>query len=223
MTDGTAEFLKSGEFVDAAHPDVRAFAERTVEGTDGEPQQAVALYRAVRDGIRYDPYIDFNDPDNFRASGALAAGRAFCIGKSTLLAACCRAVGIPARVGFADVRNHVTSPRLYALVQTDVFVWHSYTDILIDGKWVKATPAFDVGVCERAGLQPLEFDGRNDSLFQACDLDGRRRMEYLHHRGTYADVPHDEIVADFRARYPAMMAPDRVVAGNFQAEAVAPK
>jgi transglutaminase-like putative cysteine protease len=223
MTEGTAEFLDSGEFVDANHPAVRAFAERTVAGISGEANRAIALYRAVRDGVRYDPYIDFNDPDNFRASGALAAGRAFCIGKSTLLAACCRAVGIPARVGFADVRNHVTSPRLYALVQTDVFVWHSYTDILIDGKWVKATPAFDVGVCERAGLQPLEFDGRNDSLFQACDLDGRRRMEYLHHRGTYADVPHDEIVADFRAHYPAMMAPDRVVAGNFHAEAVAPK
>ena len=223
MTEETAPFLENGEYVDAAHPGVRAFAERAGANASGEADRAIALYHAVRDGIRYDPYIDYNDPESYRASGVLAAGRGFCIGKSTLLAACCRAVGIPARLGFADVRNHVTSPRLHALVQTDVFVWHCFTDIRIDGTWVKATPAFDVAVCERAGLPPLEFDGRSDSLFQACDREGRRRMEYLHHRGTFADVPHDQIVDDFRARYPAMMAADRIAAGNFQAEAVAPK
>ena len=40
------------------------------------------------------------------------------IGKASLLAACARAIGVPARVGYADVRNHLTSPRLYEKIKT---------------------------------------------------------------------------------------------------------
>ena len=102
----------------------------------------------------------------------LAAGRGFCVGKAAVLAACCRAVGIPARVGYADVRNHMTSPRLHALTQTDVFYWHSYADIRLNGTWVKATPAFDRELCARIGIPPLEFDGRSDFAVPAVRRGG---------------------------------------------------
>ena len=98
-------------------------------GSGSERERAIALYGAVRDGIKYDIYLDYANPATFRASEVLAAGRGFCVGKAAVLAACCRAVGIPARVGYADVRNHMTSPRLHALTQTDVFYWHSYADM----------------------------------------------------------------------------------------------
>jgi transglutaminase-like putative cysteine protease len=216
--DDPATFLASGEFVDSGHPAVVDFARRTTEGAEDALARALALYGAVRDAIRYDPYIDFGDAAHFRASDVLGAGRGFCVGKAAVLAASCRAVGIPARVGYADVRNHMTSRRLHALLQTDVFSWHSYTDVFLDGAWVKATPAFDAVLCARLGIPPLEFDGRSDSLFQATDPDGRRRMEYLHYRGSFADVPFERIVADFRIRYPALMAGTRL-AGDFRDEA----
>ena len=98
-----------------------------------------------------------------RASAVLATGYGWCVTKAALLAAAARAAGIPARLGFADVRNHLSTERMRATMATDVFVWHGYTELWLQGAWRKATPAFNVELCERFGLLPLEFDGRNDS------------------------------------------------------------
>jgi transglutaminase-like putative cysteine protease len=215
------EYLRPGAYIDSDHPSVVEFAARMAGDADDKLDRALALYAAVRDGIRYDPYIDYGDAANFRASGVLAAGQGFCIGKAALLAACCRAVGIPARVGYADVRNHMTSRRLHALIQTDVFLWHSYAELHLAGKWVKATPAFDAALCARIGIPPLEFDGASDSLFQPCDPDGRRRMQYLAYRGAFADVPFERIQSEFHARYPGLMAATKI-GGDFRAEATTP-
>ena len=116
----------------------------------------------------------------------------------------------------------IISPRarLYDLVKTDTFMWHSYTELYLSGRWVKATPAFDRALCERAGIKPLDFDGKTDSLFQPFDQAGRRHMEYLRDRGTFADVPFDVIRADFIANYPILMGSEGI-AGDFHAEAVA--
>jgi transglutaminase-like putative cysteine protease len=214
------EFLAPGRYIDSGAPNVVAFARAAADGDGDALARVLRLYRAVRDSVVYDPYVDLSDPANFRASSVLAAGRGFCIGKAALLAACCRVIGVPARVGYADVRNHLSSPRLTEYMGTDVYVWHSYTDILIDGTWVKATPAFNSELCRRLGLEPLEFDGRSDSLLHPYDRAGRLYMQYLKDRGTFADVPYDAIMAAFRTHYAAMMA-RHGIAGDFQAEAVA--
>lgn len=168
----------------------------------GERERAVSLYYAVRDRIRYNPFLDFTDREVFRASAVLEAGQGFCVGKASLLAACARAAGIEARVGFADVKNHLTTPRLAETMGSDLFVYHGYTELSIDGKWVKATPAFNLALCTRFRVKPLEFDGRADSIFHPFDQDDRRHMEYLRDRGVYADVPVDEIQQAFRDAYP---------------------
>lgn len=200
------EYLSPGSYVDSTDPEVVKFAARAVEGISGEKERAIALYYAVRDRISYNPYIDYAKDETYRASGVLKAGQGFCVGKAALLAACARAIGIAARPGYADVRNHITSKKLHDLLQTDEFYWHSYAELFIDGKWVKCTPAFDAALCERAKLAPLEFDGEHDSLFQPFDPLGRRHMEYLRDRGAYADVPVDTIVSDFRRLYPMLVA-----------------
>jgi transglutaminase-like putative cysteine protease len=214
------ELVSPGRFIDSDAPEVIAFARRAAADGRDEIDTIVRVYRAVRDGIIYDPYVDFSAEANFRASTVLAAGRGFCIGKSALLAAAARVLGIAARVGYADVRNHLTSPKLYQRIKTDVFLWHSYTDLYVNNAWVKATPAFDSVLCQRVGLEPLEFDGRRDSLFHPFDPQGRRHMEYLRDRGTFADVPFATVVADFRAAYPSLMS-DTALAGDFRTEAVA--
>ena len=214
------EFLAPGRYIDSDAPSVVAFAHAAADGEGDVLARVLRLYRAVRDDVVYDPYVDLSDPANFRASTVLGAGRGFCIGKAALLAACCRVIGVPARVGYADVRNHLSSPRLTEHMGTDVYVWHSYTDILIDGTWVKATPAFNRELCRRLGLEPLEFDGRSDSLLHPYDRGGRLYMQYLEDRGAFADVPYDTIMAAFRTHYAALMA-RHGIAGDFQAEAVA--
>jgi transglutaminase-like putative cysteine protease len=214
------QYLSPTRFIDSDSPDVVAFARDASAGSSSELDKVQRLYGAVRDRIAYDPYVNFADPANFRASGVLQARRGFCVGKAALLAACCRAMGLPARVGYADVRNHMTSPKLYERIKTDVFIWHSYAELLVDGRWVKATPAFDLALCERVGIAPLAFDGQTDSLFQPFDRAGRRHMEYLKDRGAFADVPFETMLADFRATYPALIK-DAGISGDFRTEAVA--
>ncbi len=138
----------------------------------------------------------------YRGSTCLERGEGWCVPKAALLAACARAAGIPARVGYADVKNHLTTPALTAKMGTDLFVFHGYTDLYLEDKWVKATPAFNLAMCKRFRVKPLEFDGREDSIFHPFDEDDRRHMEYVNFRATYADVPADEIRRVFAEVYP---------------------
>ncbi|HEX2651774.1 MAG TPA: transglutaminase family protein [Burkholderiales bacterium] len=207
------EFLASGRYVDSAHPAVVAFTQKHASGKDAT-EKAVSLYYAVRDGIRYNPFLDFSDDAVFRGSNCIETGEGFCIGKAALYAACARAAGIPARVGFADVKNHLTTPALRERMGSDLFVYHGFTELELEGRWVKATPAFNVELCRRFRVKPLEFDGREDSIFHPFDEDDRRHMEYLRLRGSYADVPVEEITRAFREAYPVLYAMKGAAAGE---------
>ncbi|MBS0223636.1 MAG: transglutaminase family protein [Proteobacteria bacterium] len=205
VRDGAAfdAYLRSSDLIDSTHPEIIAHAER-VAGAGGARQKALRLYYAVRDGLRYDPYNTPMRREAYRASSTLAAGHGYCVNKAGLMAALCRASGIPARVGYADVRNHMTTKRLAELMGSDVFYYHGYTDVWLDGHWVKATPAFNRELTERFGLKPLDWDAVSDSIYHPFDLSGRRHMEYLAYRGVFADIPFDEIRAAFRHYYPRM-------------------
>src|SRR6266849_4854904 len=142
------QYLQPGRFIDSAHPEVTAFVAQHAKGADVR-QKAVALYYAVRDTIRYNPFQNFMADATYRASACLEQNLGWCVSKAALLAASARAAGIPARVGFADVKNHLTTPELTAKMGTDLFVYHGYTELLLDGKWVKATPAFNLSLCTK--------------------------------------------------------------------------
>lgn len=190
--------------VDSDHPAVQAFARGHAQG-DTDRERAVALYYAVRDGFRYDPYRLDLSPLGMTASTVLATGYGWCVNKASLLVACCRAIGIPARLGFADVRNHLATERLRQAMKTDVFAWHGYADLWLDGAWRKATPAFNIELCDRFGLLPLEFDGVHDSIYHPFDRAGNQHMEYVRQRGTFNDLPLAEMVATFREIYASPM------------------
>lgn len=209
-TSHDPDTLQPTALIDSDHPAVKAFAQE--QGKGGTDQQrAVALFYAVRDHIRYDPYRIDLSPQGMRASTALATGYGWCVTKATLLAALCRAAGIAARLGFADVRNHLSTERMRQAMKTDIFAWHGYTDIWLDGAWRKATPAFNLALCEKFGLLPLEFDGCNDSIYHPFDRAGQRHMEYVRQRGNFDDVPLAEIVATFKDLYSTSVAADQTM------------
>ena len=193
--------LSPARFIDSDHPLVIDFAERWRGASRDPREQAVNLYRAVRDEIRYNPYVFSADHQTLKASHALAAGESYCVPKALLLAACARHCRIPARIGLADVRNHLSTPRLIEMLRSEVFAMHGYTELFLEGRWVKATPAFNIELCERFGLLPLEFDGENDSIYHPFDKTGQRHMEYVNQRGAFDDMPLDRIVADFQSVY----------------------
>jgi transglutaminase-like putative cysteine protease len=213
-----APYLQPSHCIDSEAPAVRAFSARVTEGAATARERAVRLFYAVRDEIRYDPYGVVLTEDGLRATNVLERGRGFCIAKAIVLAAGARAVGIPARLGFADVRNHLTTERLRAQMGTDIFAFHGFTELHLDGRWVKATPTFNQSLCDRFGVKPLEWDGVTDSLLHPFDVAGQRHMEYVRDRGSYVDVPLDEVRAVFLEHYGGMVG-SYSAEGDFEREA----
>ena len=110
-------------------------------------------------------------------------------------------MGIPARLGFADVRNHLTSEKLSDQMGTDLFAWHGYSELLLGDRWFKLSTAFNIELCDRFGVKTLEFDGTDDALMHPFDKAGNRHMEYVDQRGSFDDLPLERILADFAAIY----------------------
>ena len=128
----------------------------------------------------------------------------WCVPKAVLLTAAARRAGIPARLGFADVRNHLTTEKLSERMGTDVFYWHGYSELLLGDRWFKISSAFNMELCDRFGVKVLDFDGTDDALMHPFDQTGRRHMEYVAERGSYNDLPLDEMLADFDIFYPGL-------------------
>ena len=179
-----------------------SYVEDVVAGVEEDTKRAVAVYYAIRDGILYDPYSADISVAGLKATTVLEEKRGWCVSKAILLAACCRALGIPARLGYADVLNHLSTEKLRQRMKTNVFYWHGYTALYLDDRWVKATPAFNIELCEKFGLKPLEFNGRDDSIYHAFDQAGNRHMEYLHDRGQFLEPPIEAMRRTFDEYYP---------------------
>jgi transglutaminase-like putative cysteine protease len=198
-------FLAPGEYIDSDEAEIVAYAHSVIAAGDSESEKARALFVAVRDDIRYQPYIDLRDPGNYRASGVLAAREGFCIGKAALYVAACRVHGLPARIAFSDVANHLATEKLRRSMGTELFYWHGYAEVHIGGRWRKASPTFNKGLCEKCGVSPLEFDGRDDALLHAFDSAGRAFMSYVKNHGAFVDVPGKFLIAEMERRYPDLV------------------
>lgn len=201
MEENIQSFLTPTPIIDSGHKIVREFALEVAGGLTDPVEIAVKLYLAVRDDIRYDPYSPFYLPEHYSASYVLKRGRSFCVPKASLLCALGRACGIPSRVGLATVRNHLATKQLIDFLGTDLFVYHGFVELYLEGKWVKATPAFNRELCRRHNVSPLEFNGREDSLFQPYNSENRKFMEYVALEGIFADIPVKHIVAGWKKAY----------------------
>ena len=194
-------YLRHTSIIDSDNKDVINFAKGSIGNSRDPVDMAVKIFYAVRDKIWYDPYTPFHRPEDYRASEVLKRGRGFCIPKATLLCALGRALGIPSRLAFFDVRNHLITKQLMEHFGTDIFVFHGVTEFFLNGRWVKATPTFNTELCEIHNVPPLDFNGKDDAIFQAFNLENRQFMEYLRYRGSYDDVPLNEILEAFKEAY----------------------
>jgi hypothetical protein len=196
------EFLRPTEFLDFDHESVRAFAESNSRGAESDVERAVKLYYAVRDGFQYDPYLLDLRRHAMKASVVLTKTRSYCVEKALLLAASARAVGIPSRLSFYIVRNHIATERLAKALEKDYLVFHGAAEMFLDGKWVKATPAFNKKLCDFLRVDPIEFDGKSDAIFQEYDRAGNVFMEYLHDYGAFDDMPYQMFLDELDKHYP---------------------
>lgn len=200
------QYLQPTYFLDFERSVVRNFAEQNCTPTDSPKKKAVDLYYAVRDQIKYDPYDIQPERPRMQASAILQKGSGYCVAKAVVLAAVARQQGIPTRLGFADVTNHISTRKLREIMKSDLFIFHGYTEFLLDEKWVKATPAFNLSLCSRFHVRPLEFDGDQDSLFHEFDTLGQKHMEYMNDHGHFDDLPFELIFSAYAKQYPGMFA-----------------
>jgi len=187
-------YLTCTEIIDCDTESIVAKAQELTHGLETDREKAVALFYFVRDGIKYNPYAPGDFHDN-RASVVLERGHGFCYQKAILLAALARAVGIPARLGFADIRNHLMSKEFSKkMFGSNVLVYHGWAELYIDDSWVIATPAYDLKTCKAGGFIPVEFDGVSDAKFHRSNRDGKLHIEYIKQHGHYEDLPWAEII-----------------------------
>jgi hypothetical protein len=104
-------------------------------------------------------------------------------------------------LGFAVVKNHLEISKLADYLKREEIVFHGYCSIYVNGSWVKCTPAFDKRVCAWNKVEPLEWDGKNDAMFQEFSKD-RKFMEYLHFYGEFDDVPVVLMNQEMKKYYP---------------------
>lgn len=195
-------YLAPTPIIDSDHPLVGEYAQDALQHYSSDPVAlAVALYYKVRDGIFYNPYVAYHREESYRASNIIKRKKGYCVSKAVLLCALGRYCGIPSRLGFATVRNHIATQQLIDLIGTNEFAYHGYTEFYLHGKWVCATPAFDAKTCTRHGVEPLEFNGESDSKYQAFNPERGQFLEYLVDHGRYADVPIAQILTEFRRKY----------------------
>lgn len=207
------DFLKETDYFDFSNESIQEFIS-AFEFTENNRENAILLYNSIRDKYIYDPYNLDLTPTGLKASQMISKNRAWCVEKATLLITCCRAIGIPARPGYAIVKNHIGIDRLTEILKSDLIVFHGYADIFLDNKWVKATPAFDFKVCRISGVAPLEFDGTHDSLFQEFQRE-EKFMEYVHDYGTFEDIPIELMNREMKKHYPHLF--KEVISGkNFK-------
>ena len=197
MKIGMIKYLEATPTINFNNSALSQKAKDVTENANSDLEKSVRIFYFVRDKIKYNPYLFSDCKEDFRAARILLRGEGFCVHKAIVLTALARACGIPARLGFADIRNHIISGKLTLIHTGNIIPWHGFAELNINGNWVKATPAFDIEMCENNGVIPVEFNGIDDAVFHLKNREGKLHIEYIRYRDTYADMPFDE----FRACY----------------------
>ncbi len=198
-----APHLAANDIIETDHPRIRALVAPLQDAAESTADLARRVFELARDSAVYSPYVPFYDRADYRATATLDRGRGFCVQKAVVLVTLARAAGIPARLVFVDMRNHRAPQHLVEILGSNLFTWHCYGRLHIDGRWLDATPAFDRPLCEQYDLPLVEFDGRASAIFPAEDLAGRRYVEYVTERGVYDDVPLAPMLAAWDTAYGA--------------------
>ncbi|MHA1798499.1 MAG: transglutaminase-like domain-containing protein [Candidatus Helarchaeota archaeon] len=195
------KYLSPTYFIDSDSQVVLDVVESIIKKTDNNIEKAKTLFYWTRDQILYDPYETTTRKKKYKASSIIQKKRGWCVQKATVLAALARAAGIPSRLGFADIKNYQITEKLLSIMKTDLFIYHGFTELFLNGKWIKLTPAFNVELCKKFNQRTVEFDGVHDAILPKTTLNGEKHVEYVKDRGNYPDLPLKEILIILSKNY----------------------
>lgn len=195
-------YLKPTFFIDSDSKEIINLANKLTENTNDVREKAKSIFYWTRDEILYDPYESFTfERKDYKASNIIKQKKGWCVQKACVLAALARSLRIPSRLHFGDIRNHKVPEKLIKAMKTNLFVYHGYTELYIDGSWLKATPAFNISLCQKFDLKTVEFDGIHDGMLPETTKDGQKYIEYVKDRGVTSDFPFDTLFETIRKFY----------------------
>ncbi len=184
-------YLEPAYFVNSNAPEVIDYTLQVTRGIHDPIEKAVELFYAVRDDFRYNIHDVNIEAEELKASTLVKRGYGYCVEKANLLAATCRVVGVPSRLGFANVKTSIAPESLRRVLHTDVMVFQGYTEIWIEDHWVRVNPAFNASLCQKLAIPALEFGILEQKHFQTV-------KDY----GCFHDLPYDLYVQELRNYYP---------------------
>jgi len=202
--------LKPTYFIDSDNAAILSYAKNITKDVQNNTAKTIALFKAVRDNYYYDPYQLNLNKEGLVASSILKRKSAYCVEKAILLCALLRALKIPARLNFGNVRNHIAVDKLVDLLETDLLVFHGCTEVLLDNSWYKITPAFNKSLCEKLKVPVLEFNGTSNAIFQQYGNEGQRFMEYVHEYGSFDDMPYTLFINELKKHYTHIQFPENL-------------
>jgi transglutaminase-like putative cysteine protease len=194
QTDDLEQFLTPAPGIQCQHPEVFTLARSLARGAANDVDAARRLFEFVRDTVRYSVHVPFWELEHYLALNTLARGYGFCVQKSALLCALARALGIPSRLGFADIQNHLVRGPLAEALPDGLIYHHCFLEWFVGGRWLKCTPSFDRGLTEALGWRLVEFSAEANALLPATDLAGQPHITYLRYHGWRLGVPLEEFL-----------------------------
>jgi len=195
-------YLYATNFFDFQQKSIQQLVASLLSDTLSETEKTIIIYEKVRDDWKYDPYNISLSKTRYRASYIAQQDSGNCVEKSILLIACLRSLGIPARLHLGKVKNHIAVERLTEKFGSNELTPHGMVNVYLNGTWLKLSPAFNSSLYEKLNVEPLEFDGVNNSFLQPYNSEGTRFMEYTDDYGHFEDVPVDFMVQNIKEHYP---------------------
>ncbi len=161
------DFFAHGRYCDWREPAIVDCARDVAAGATTPAERAIALFRFVRDEVRY-----AFGPWGIPATVTLAAREGVCTNKSNLLVALFRAAGVPAAFGVLEVNpqeyfGSIAPPYLKPFVSSHSV--HVYAAAHLGDAWVRCDPSTDVALSRKTAhfcrqTRLIEWDGRQDAL-----------------------------------------------------------
>jgi len=197
-----SRYLKTSYIINWKNPCILSDVSKIIKDIpdNDDVQKAIKLFYYVRDNFRYKVTLDFTSPNILKATTTLKQGYGHCVKKAILLTAFGRAAGVPTRLHFVDLKNHLLRPEWIEKLGEKI-IYHGFVEFYLNEKWVKASPAYDKELCIRHNYYITEFNGKDDALFKSTDISGNQFMDYIKDHGTFAKVPYIRMVTTWFKYY----------------------
>ncbi len=196
------KYLESTYYFDYENESVQKLISEYENETLSDKEKTIRIYIKVRDYWKYDPYSISLSKEKYKSSYIAKKLTGNCVEKSIILISSLRGLGIPARLHLAKVKNHIAVERLTEKFGSNELTPHGMVSVYLDNNWLKMSPAFNKSLCEKLNVEPLEFDGENNSFLQQFNSEGNRFMEYIDDYGYFEDVPLDFMISNIKEHYP---------------------